>query len=505
MILSRKERGRYMREIQRSMKAILLPELKSSRALDFVQQIIKTLSHFIIEQEFWPEIRKEIKNRFKTTLADIAGLLEKSGVAPDLSDKIRRTISETPGKEASEEIKELWDLAQKTVAQLYQLERENIPGLNSKVFELISIENDLHDRITELRDEISDQPVSEGAETPVQGSTTTPEKLTTYLRKRYPEHPEIRVKGLTVVPGGRSKETTIVELENGGDLPKELVLRKDQAISIVESKAADEYAVLDVVYRLGGVPIPRPILFERDESILGGTFLLMEKASGTRQGEFFPEYLCTVEDKKAIGTQLAQILGRLHSMDVGEFKGSHLDTKADMKKALLERIEEKYRLNTVQMEMPPNPSVEYAYHWLLENVEIALTGDMCLLQGDLGLHNMLIDENRITALLDWELVRIGLPASELGDTIHLIEFLMPLEEFVEIYQNNGGSASACDPKALTYYAVLQAMHAATISGLAGYYFRSGAVNDFTLADAGYDFYLRGCKLLSQALRKIDSI
>jgi len=502
MILSRKERGRYLREIQRSINELLVPELTSQEAKSLAEGIDRTLTLFIMEQEFGPDIYGEMSDRKAKALSQIAGLLKKTGRAADLLDEIQSALDTVNGGEPGSVMKQLGVLAQKTVLELSGLMESEMPELEKPIVELLSTEKDFQDRIAELRDELSGPETSaaDPAQAPV--STTTPQQLTDYLRKRFSECPELRVKGLTPVPGGRSKETDFLKLEKAGDLPEEVVLRKDQAVSIVDSKAADEYAVLDVVYRLGGVPVPKPILVEPDASQFGGTFLIMEKAGGTRQGEFFPECGCLVEDRRAIGSQLAQILGRLHSMDVNAFEGTHHNLRPDLKADLTARIEMIHQ-RIIDADMPPNASVEFAYHWLLDHLEDARnTEDVSLLQGVLGLHNMLIDGNRITAILDWELVRIGLPASELGDTLHLIEYLMPLDDFKNVYMEHGGKASACDPDALKYYSVLMGMHAATISGLAGHYFRSGAVNDFTYADAGYDLHVRGCKLLTSALGKL---
>ena len=64
---------------------------------------------------------------------------------------------------------------------------------------------------------------------------------------------------------------------------------------------------------------------------------------------------------------------------------------------------------------PPIAAVPLARQWLLDHVtDVVPAGPLCLLQGDVGLHNMLVDGDRVTALVDWEAATIGPPARELA-------------------------------------------------------------------------------------------
>ena len=72
---------------------------------------------------------------------------------------------------------------------------------------------------------------------------------------------------LTVVPGGRSKETLLVSLSGTAELPDEIIVRKDRPIGLLPTKASDEFAILKAVYDHGGVPVARPFFADdADES-----------------------------------------------------------------------------------------------------------------------------------------------------------------------------------------------------------------------------------------------
>ncbi len=73
---------------------------------------------------------------------------------------------------------------------------------------------------------------------------------------------------------------------------------------------------------------------------------------------------------------------------------------------------------------------------------------MCLLQGDVGLHNMLVVDDRLTALVDWEAATIGPPARELAAVWPTATALMPWDDFVYAYREAGGPAEAVEPRAV---------------------------------------------------------
>ena len=74
---------------------------------------------------------------------------------------------------------------------------------------------------------------------------------------------------LSVVPGGRSKETILVSLSGTDELPDQVILRKDRPVGVLANAAADEFAVIKAVHDFGGVPIPEPFFAEEEGHGLG--------------------------------------------------------------------------------------------------------------------------------------------------------------------------------------------------------------------------------------------
>ena len=62
---------------------------------------------------------------------------------------------------------------------------------------------------------------------------------------------------------------------------------------------------------------------------------------------------------------------------------------------------------------------------------------------------MLVDGDRVTALVDWEAATIGPPARELAAAWPAATALMEWAEFVDAYRAAGGPPEATDERAVT--------------------------------------------------------
>jgi aminoglycoside phosphotransferase (APT) family kinase protein len=108
-----------------------------------------------------------------------------------------------------------------------------------------------------------------------------------------------------------------------------------------------------------------------------------------------------------------------------------------------------------------DPIMEYAFHWLRDNVGLA-EGRRCLQHGDYRLHNVLVEGEAVTAILDWEHARVSNPADDLAYVRGAAEALGSWDEFMAAYVEAGGIAP--DAAALQYY---EAYIAVFIGGIHG--------------------------------------
>jgi hypothetical protein len=113
---------------------------------------------------------------------------------------------------------------------------------------------------------------------------------------------------------------------------------------------------------------------------------------------------------------------------------------------------------------------------------------------------MLVEDDRLTALVDWEVAAIGPPARELAAVWPTATALMPWVDFVSAYREAGGPAEAVEPRAVTYYRLFFALGACMTSRTGGHLFRTGAKRDLLTAHSGLDAHFRTQRNLARALK-----
>ena len=219
---------------------------------------------------------------------------------------------------------------------------------------------------------------------------------------------------LEVVPGGRSKETLLVSLAGTSELPSEVIVRKDLPIGVLATRASAEFAILRAVHAHGGVPMAEPIFADDvknvvDDDEADGTFLVMERVRGAKAGEYFPDLAAPPERfRHAIGMQLASALAHLHAVPLDTLEGTGLDLDAEVNEASLSAAANGMAARIGELSGPPIAAVPLARQWLLDHIDdVVPSGPLCLLQGDFGLHNTLVDGDRVTALVDGRRRRSG--------------------------------------------------------------------------------------------------
>jgi aminoglycoside phosphotransferase (APT) family kinase protein len=467
------DRALYYRQLRRTLSAVLLPELTSAQAIDAVGLLDRILAEFIVEEEAAAELSAEYGAELEALLRP--GVETADGVTPARFDELRAEAASVVAR----------------------------PGADIDVSRRAAeIEHRFLERMEELRRAVLDDDGSDDDPRPSEhGCSITEEQLTDYLRGRLTHSPDVVVERMSVVPGGRSKETILVSLRGTTELPREVIVRKDRPVGLLETRAVDEFAVIAAVHGFGGVPVPEPFFAEPEGHSLGeGTFLVMERVPGDKAGEFFPDLAAPAHHRVEVGRQLAAGLARLHALPLDQLSGTHLDvggatvttdSTGAMVKAIMERID--------GLTGPPNVTAQVAGQWLLAHVSFVVPPSrLCLLQGDFGFHNMLIDGGRVTALVDWEAASIGPPARELAAAWNVATFLMDWPSFVAAYVDAGGRVEDADPRAITFYRVLMALGGFMTSKMGGHLFRTGAKRDLLTAHSGLDSSFRCARNLARA-------
>jgi aminoglycoside phosphotransferase (APT) family kinase protein len=468
------DRALYYRQLRRTISTVLLPELTSAQAIDAVGLLDRILAEFIVEEEYAAELSADYGAEFEALLRPDAET-DRLVVTPARFDELR---AEAASVVAGPQV----DVAVGRRA--------------------VEVEHRFLERVDEVRRAVLADDASDDDHQPSDhGCSITGAQLTEYLRGRLAHSPHVVVEGMSVVPGGRSKETILVSLRGTTELPHEVIVRKDRPVGLLETRAVDEFAVIDAVHRFGGVPVPEPFFAEPEGHSLGaGTLLVMERVRGQRAGEFFPDLAAPAHHRLELGRQLAASLARLHSLPLDHLGSTHLDVEGAtvtaestvaMVEAIMTRID--------GLTGPPNVTVPMAGRWLLSHVSFVVPPSrLCLLQGDFGFHNMLVQGPNVTALVDWEAASIGPPARELAAAWNVATFLMEWPSFVAAYLDAGGRAEDADPRAITFYRVLMALGGLMTSKMGGHLFRTGTKRDLLTAHSGLDSSFRCARNLARA-------
>ena len=235
--------------------------------------------------------------------------------------------------------------------------------------------------------------------------------------------------------------------------------------------------------------------------------MVMERVRGEKAGEYFPDLAAPPPQyRRAIGTQLATALARLHAVPLDALADTGLHVDASISVASLSAAVNGMAARIGDLTGPPIAAVPLARQWLLDHVDdVVPSGPLCLLQGDFGLHNTLVEEDRVTALVDWEAATVGPPARELAAAWPAASALMDWTDFVAAYRAAGGSPEATDERAVVFYRVFFALGACMSSRSGGHLFRTGAKRDLLTAHSGLDAHFRAQRNLARALDDAEAL
>lgn len=321
----------------------------------------------------------------------------------------------------------------------------------------------------------------------------TPATLTRYLRRRLTEEPDAEVIEVVPIPGGRSKKTFFLTLRGSRSLPERVVMRQDFALKYAGTQVRDEYRPLQVLSEMG-LPVPRPRWLEPEASEAGPPFMLVERLPGKPPGTYFG----MAGAAPGAFRDLAELLAKLHAMPVAATGIPDAGQPGDRLRQLIHQYEDKWRTNATRA----SPIIDYAYAWALRECGDD-PGFACAVHGDAGPYNLLVEQDRLEALLDWEFAHVGDPAEDLGIARVYAEGFMPWEDFLGAYARAGGPAVV--DRRIQLGMLLQFLKGTTLVAASGRNFIEGGTRDFIKGANAYT----GLRLIEmrilELLRKFGAV
>jgi aminoglycoside phosphotransferase (APT) family kinase protein len=229
----------------------------------------------------------------------------------------------------------------------------------------------------------------------------TKSAVTELLRARL--DPALECAGLERGPLGNAQETWFVHAVGAGRDERRLVLRRSAAAGTLEhTDRALEFELLGAL-AAQAFPVPRVHWLETEPSALGRPYFVMDRLPGAPPGRL------GAAEAHAVARQLGAWLARLHALPAGALPEPAAPvTASGATRAELRAWAERYARTGARV-----PAIGALLGWLDAHVP-AGDGPARVLWGDPGPHNLLVEGDRVTGLLDWELSHAGDPLEDLG-------------------------------------------------------------------------------------------
>lgn len=267
----------------------------------------------------------------------------------------------------------------------------------------------------------------------------TREGFESYLLTRFPG----RYQGLTKfqrLVGGFQKETILVDGELTAGGIEAMVIRAekhDRFVSFTASEITHEYEIVRLLWQQG-ITVAEPLWLEADAALLGRRFMVSRRAAGGNTGD------ATGNSKQfppELTRSLVETLARIHAVplenDLARTRLGHwLDYRSMPENTRQEILA--WRGQIWMDRAPPSPAFTRLFDWLEANVphdEVPI----CLIHNDYGPHNILVQDNRVSAVLDWEVPRIGDPAEDLSFFLQCCGDAIDRDEALRLYGELSGN------------------------------------------------------------------
>ncbi len=313
-----------------------------------------------------------------------------------------------------------------------------------------------------------------------------------FLKQACGSHGSAKVLEVMQLPGGFSKQTYMVRLTPDSGLPEEVVIRYDPADSVFGVTVNKEFGIINILHERG-VHVPEPYALETSGKVLGAPFMVTARAIGGSIGDSYQ----VDGGSTAFGANLARELAKMHGIAPETFGPGIYGAEIGTKERLLNEIDQ---FRSLWRESGSTSiAMDCAFQWLTQNVNCA-DGRRTLIHRDVGCHNLIVQDDEIAALVDWEAAAIGNPAQDLGYSQKTVIQVMPWEDFLAVYAAAGGIIPRAEE--IAFYDLWGRVWIGVYAAQARKMFRSGLTDNIQLAYIGEHVFRRDLECIATALSRI---
>ena len=307
-------------------------------------------------------------------------------------------------------------------------------------------------------------------------------RLESFLAAQMPAAREIAVEGLAPISSvGNARQAWgfDVQWRNGDDIERlSCVMLVKAEAGQLETHITPEFNTVRSLWG-SGVPVAKALWMDATAEAIGSPFFVTERVAGTADMSLLRRQADDPE-ARAVAVDLASAAARLHQVDrhdvgvAGFLPAVTIDDASLAQVAYWEEIFERQRLE-------PLPVLVFAFGWLRDHPP--RTQRVSIVHGDMRFGNVLYEDGRICALLDWEMVHLGDPLEDLAwayRSLWSLEKFLPVDEFVARYCELTGSTVTADH--FLYWRLFSEVKHSIISLTAARSFHDGRTRNIRHAD-----------------------
>lgn len=250
-----------------------------------------------------------------------------------------------------------------------------------------------------------------------------------------------KVTEFTLLVGGFSNLTTLFKIADNKGEVWDLVARASTGLPLgIEGRDIDgEYFLLRYLHQRG-LAIAEPLWLENNDEKYGAKFLVTRKLEGKTFGTVVEAQRLTSSQLRALATQLAEIHALRLDAAHPDLQRSLIDTElvgVSTREAVsnyLNRWIKLWRSTGLA-----SPTIEAALQWLCANLPQTEEAPV-LVHGDYALHNIMMQGDEISGVLDWELSHVGDSSEDIAGLLASFPNQDDGKEFIRHYIEAGGKA-----------------------------------------------------------------
>ena len=203
-----------------------------------------------------------------------------------------------------------------------------------------------------------------------------------------------QVSNLTRLSGGASRETWSFQADG-----RPLIVQRQRSGDTRDMGV--EAAVVRTAFECG---VPVPELIVSGSGAVGTHFMILAHVDGETIARKILRDERFASARSVLVPQMASALAALHAIDPDSVIGLPTMDQVQQYRQTLDTLNESLH--------QAHPAFELAFRWLERNRPEKTR--RCLVHGDFRLGNLMVDDEGLRAVLDWELAHVGDPMEDLG-------------------------------------------------------------------------------------------